>query len=597
MQNRKYFFLGCMTILLLNACNKTNTDSLAEIAINDNETVVAGVQGIVVNENNVPVPGAAVKCGTASATTDSYGMFSFKGISIAKNNGYVKVSKTGYFNGNRTFVTTAGRTHLMRIKLLPKTNTGSFVASAGGVVTLSTGSKVTFVSNSITDAGGTAYTGTVNVAMAWINPTAPDLGSIMQGDLRGVTVNGYERVLETYGMLGVELTGASGQELKIAPGKKAELSVTIPAALQATAPASIPLWHFDETKGRWIEEGTATKTGNNYVGSVAHFSFWNCDYGAAGINLCINLVNTNSQPLNNVTVRLRRANNLANSSYGQTDSLGNVCGNVFANEILILDVLNQCGTSIYSQNIGPFSVNTSINIVATIAAANIVTFSGTLVNCNNAPVTNGSLFIYQSGGYGYNFPVLNGTFSVSLLNCTGTTVSYNLTGIDNSTLQNGNTITISSSGGSVNVGPVTACGNILNQFINMTIDGVPYTWTMPGDSIYAYDQGPFYGYTNAPVINSIKTAPGMNSGMSLILLHNAAIGTYPISSSSLSVSFSNPANSFSSQQITTVNPTVNLTLIGTPGTGYLEGNYNINMLFQPGNIIRNVVCSFKVRRP
>jgi hypothetical protein len=51
----------------------------------------------------------------------------------------------------------------------------------------------------------------------------------------------------------------------------------IPDKQLSTAPATIPLWYFDEDKGVWQEEGSATKQGNKYIGTVSHFTDWNCD--------------------------------------------------------------------------------------------------------------------------------------------------------------------------------------------------------------------------------------------------------------------------------------------------------------------------------
>ena len=101
--------------------------------------------------------------------------------------------------------TTAGRTHNVRIQLLPKTNTGSFSAPSGGTINFRR-CKIGYACIVVVDASGIAYNGTVNVAMTWIDPTAPNLGSIVMGDLRGITTAGVERGLSTYGMLGVELT-------------------------------------------------------------------------------------------------------------------------------------------------------------------------------------------------------------------------------------------------------------------------------------------------------------------------------------------------------------------------------------------------------
>jgi hypothetical protein len=54
------------------------------------------------------------------------------------------------------------------------------------------------------------------------------------------------------------------------------------------------------------------------------------------------------------------------------------------------------------------------------------------------------------------------------------------------------------------------------------------------------------------------------------------------------------SQTLSSQQIVTVNPTMNLTGYGVPVTGFAEGNFNVWMNF--GGTNRNVVCTFKVRR-
>ena len=80
------------------------TPPITEIKVNDNETVIASVQGIVVNENNVPVQGATVKSGTKTTTTDRHGVFRFSNISLSKANGTVKVEHNGYFNAYRTFI-------------------------------------------------------------------------------------------------------------------------------------------------------------------------------------------------------------------------------------------------------------------------------------------------------------------------------------------------------------------------------------------------------------------------------------------------------------------------------------------------------------
>jgi hypothetical protein len=590
--------LGVVVVfLLIQSCRRNDVaPPTTDPTVDDTETVTASISGVVVNENDVPVSGATVKLGSTTITTNAYGVFRFNNAVMSKNNAHIKVTKSGYFNGNRSLMATAGRTHTVRIKLQPKTNTGTISGSGGGFVALPTGGKVTFQPNVITDASGNAYTGTVNVAMAWINPTASDLGSIIQGDLRGVTTTNTERVLETYGMLGVELTGTGGQELKIASGKTAEISIPIPASLQSSAPASIPLWHFDEVTGRWKEEGSANKVGTNYVGTVKHFSFWNCDVPANFVNLCVNVTNTSGQPLNNVQVRIRKASSPAVSATGTTDSLGNVCGAVFKNEPLVLEVLDRCGSVVYTQNIGPYSANASINVTATIPSSNTVVITGTVVNCSNVPVSNGAVVINTGGAYYYNVPTnSSGNFSLTILNCSSGTVNYSVLPVDNSTQQQGVPVGGSSSSATIALGNIQACGTSSAQFVNMLIDGVPYTWSTPtnfivNDSLFA---SPVPGFSFGASVSARTNNSGTTGNIaSFTFAYNATPGNYPMVSS-----FINIQGLGSSQQlVTSPAPQVTLTAVGAPFTGFLEGNYNVNMIFQPGNVTRNVVTNFRVRR-
>lgn len=206
----RYIFLFVISFLLLVTIScQREADSTGfgggTNGSGDNIMVIAGVRGTVIDENNQPVGGTSVSSGSNTTTTDRYGVFQFSNISLSKANGYVKVEKPGYFTGNRSFVTTAGRIHNVRIRLLPKINSGNFVAVTGGTITLGSGAKLVIPASAITDASGNSYNGTVNVAMTWIDPTSANLPEIVPGDLRGLTTSGEERGLETYGMIGVEM--------------------------------------------------------------------------------------------------------------------------------------------------------------------------------------------------------------------------------------------------------------------------------------------------------------------------------------------------------------------------------------------------------
>lgn len=556
--------------------------------VNDAEKVTAGIIGIVVNENDIPVAGVTVTSGTNTATTDTRGMFRFKDIQMSKANATVRVAKSGYFTAYRTFPATAGSNHNVRIKLIPKNNSGNFSAATGGAITIAGGGKLVIPAGAVADALGNSYSGTVNVAMTWIDPTASNLGDIIMGDLRGVTTGGVERVLETYGMLGVELTGSGGQALNIATGKTAELSFPIPASIQGNAPATITLWHFDEATARWKEEGSATKSGSYYIANVKHFSFWNCDAPWPQINLCMTLVNANGQPLPNATVRIKRVNTPTSVAYGHTDSLGGLCGIVPKNEPLIMEVMGICNVPVYTQNIGPFSVNTSLGVVTVNAPASATfTVTGNVVTCSNTPVTNGSVMVYTSNGQYFSGPVTNGNFSIPIFNCTGNTVNFSAVATDFSAAVQGNAVSGTGNSGTVNLGTLSACGTSIDQFINITIDGVPYTWSWPTDSLMHNPGTPIPPYSVNSYVTGNRLSTGTNSSIQFNFTHNNTLSPYPMLFCTIVLPGLN------SQSVISPNPTVNITEIGPVG-GFMAGNFGVTMNFS--GTPRFVACSFRVKR-
>lgn len=562
--------------------------SVTGTGVNDSEKVTGGVNGIVVDENNLPVAGATVSSGTASTSTDRYGAFRFRNISLSKANGTVKVSRPGYFTAYRSFIAVEGRINNVRIKLIPKTVSGSFTGSTGGTVTITGGGKLVIPAAAITDAGGNAYTGAVNVAMAWIDPSSAELPFILMGDLRGITTTGEERGLSTYGMMGVELTGASGQPLKMAAGKTAELTFPIPASLQGTAPVTIDLWHFDEATARWKQEGSATKNGTSYIANVSHFSFWNCDAPFPLIDLCMTLKDPPGNPLINAQVRIKRVVNNT-YGYGRTDSLGNLCGKVPKDEALVLEVLDVCNTVVYSQNIGPFSSNTTLPpITVTIPAANSLIITGTVTNCSNANVTNGAAVIYISGGNHYTVPVTNGTFSLNLLRCSNGTLNFTVLGVDYATLQQSVPVSGSGTTGTVNVGTLQACGTSSAQFIELLIDGVPANFAAPPDNINSIDSTGNPPFSNKTWVSASQQSGGTNSSVVYFGFDNNAVpGSFPM------ISFYYAANQVTYSGIPPL-PSVNVTTFGPPVTGFIEGGFSLQIT--SGGTPKNVTCTFRVRR-
>lgn len=440
-------------------------------------TVTASVSGRVINELGDPVAGAMVKAGTSMATTDINGEFSITNAQLVNKAAYVTVNKSGYFEGSRTFIARQGLKHFVEIQLMPKIEVGSINGTTGGSINLGNGSSITLPANGvIVQSTGTAYTGAVKVSMTWIDPTSKDLLRQMPGDLRGTDANNNEVGMESYGMLGVELNSTSGEKLQIASGKKATLKFPLPSSIQGSAPATIALWSFDESKGLWKQEGTATKSGSSYIADVSHFSWWNCDMPiTTAAYFAATFVDQNGQPLQGFGIDVYRANGYYSGAHGLTDSAGFIIGRVPANEPLILKVQGHypCYGIIHTQTIGPFSANSTSNlgnITVNISTSSTVTLTGTAQNCSSSAVTNGYIEVITGNFYTFRKHISNGNFSFTIPKCSTGDITYYI--VDNTTNQQSSPITISANPGTtLNLGTVSACGISTIEYIDYSIDG------------------------------------------------------------------------------------------------------------------------------
>ena len=333
-------------LLLNGSCEKSGKGGPPDI--NPPEHVNADVYGRVTDDSNVPVQGATVKSGTLTTTTDVNGYFRFNSAPLDKTNGFIKVEKEGFFQGSRTFTPNTAATNYVSIRLIKKFLSGSFSAASGGTVTESTGGTIIFPANGVVNAANnSAYTGNVSVYAYFINPAAAGFRDIMPGALRGINANNQATGLKSYGMIAVELTGAGGEKLQLANGKTATITLPIPTTLQSQAPATIPLWHFNDTTGVWKQEGSATKQGVNYSGTVSHFSFWNCDDPFPVVDFAVTIKDQNNNPLRYTEVVLKIVGDTVNpAENGYTDSTGKVAGPVPLNKTMQMQVLNHCGVVI-----------------------------------------------------------------------------------------------------------------------------------------------------------------------------------------------------------------------------------------------------------
>jgi alpha-tubulin suppressor-like RCC1 family protein len=242
--------------------------------------------GTVVDDQGIPLAGARVTVVSASTVTgssqtvntDSSGQFAL--TLDAATALVLKVQKTGYASSLRAAAAAVDNASAAsRVVLLPVASTQTFDPAQAAVLRVpGSTARVELAASSLVREDGQAISGTPTVTLTPIDPSA-DIAR-----MPGLLVDGASgEPIESLGALTVNFTDTTGAPLNLASGQTATIRIPATPAVGATLPAAFPLYHLNETTGRWTQEGTATlqtdpATGAKYYeGTVSHFSTWNAD--------------------------------------------------------------------------------------------------------------------------------------------------------------------------------------------------------------------------------------------------------------------------------------------------------------------------------
>lgn len=463
--------------------------------------------GQVVDENNNAIQGALVKVGAQTVFTDDNGIFSAQNASVNEQFAYLRVTASGYVTSGRAMRPSDG-INRVKIMLLSADVTATVNSGTPETVQLGNGTSVALPGDYI-DENGNPYSGTVDVILDYLDPASDDLDAVMPGMLYAEDVTGDEVYLETFGMISVELRDAGGNELNIDPNNPAELRFPLDPALQGVAPTTIPLWSFDDELGYWIEDGEAVLQGNEYVGQVSHFSFWNCDAPFPVVDFCTTVLDDNGNPLANTTVTITSPNTPYPRS-GVTDQNGQVCGKVPSGLTMTIEVVDLCGNPIFSDVIGPFAGPTTYGPVSVNPGSSTSQqVIGNFNDCSNNPITDGYVVLNYGGSIFYE-PVTAGTFDINLISCPASNV-FTLEAVDIVNQQSSGVINYTFTPPTTTLGTITSC-NAVSEYIEWEAEGVQHFLTSP---INTYDNG-----------NNFSVNASNGNEFFYISSSDTAVGTY-----------------------------------------------------------------------
>lgn len=374
------------------------------------------ISGIVVDENNTPVSGVSIKGYGQTTTTNKYGGFTLENVEVSEKRCYILSSKNGYFEHAAAAVPVKEGVTDIRIKMMAHTYY-SFSASSGGTVNVSGGSSVEFPSEGLIKEDGNAYNGTVKAAIRHIDPETPGFSQLIIGsDLQAMRADGSAASLYSYGMLAVELFTENNEALQLAPGKQATLTMPVPSSMQSSAPPTIPLWFFDNETGLWKEEGTAVKTGDVYIGQVAHFTTWNLDKPENVARVKGKVLGCDLLPVPGVVVRIGQVTAVSGvDGVFEADVLANAQFMIYVDPADNMGLFGNAG-----KTVGPFAAQQTHD-VGTFDVVCTARISGVLVDCDDKPVAGHIFVTWGSNNYSYAYTA-TGAFVIPVADNTPITI-------------------------------------------------------------------------------------------------------------------------------------------------------------------------------
>lgn len=291
-------------LLFVSSCKKDKTNNTISLS------------GVVLNEQNEPLPNSIVKVGDNSTITNSNGEFVIENLDIKTEKFKVQSDVDGYFTGYRNVSNLDGSNLFTQIVVLAKRNLGTLPVSGGTVGSL--GLKVIAPANSFINEDGSDYNGTVKVAARYISAKDTLLLPLTMpgGDFMATDSNGTNGMMQSYGFIATEFTDNAGN--KLTPKPTVKVGVTIPSNLGNPITNGAKIWDFSATNGNWNNEKTITKTGSEYFFPATtlyqNLDAFTPEFGTIeGIVKC-----SDGKPLSNALVFIKSystVNNLIPNSY------------------------------------------------------------------------------------------------------------------------------------------------------------------------------------------------------------------------------------------------------------------------------------------
>lgn len=263
---------------------------------------------LIDSAGQTPSAAGKVTIGEKSVDTNESGFFTLEVPADTPLKLQAKV--TGYAPAMKTFTAPSLGSTFVQVTLLQWEATAQFDSATGGSVA-SGSTSITFPANALN------ATGQVTARLAHLDPSNPGQRAAFPGGF----ITSDNKLLESFGAVAIVVEDSTGKNVQLKSGQSAAAKLEV-----TTTPGdSVPLWYFDETLGKWKQEGSLTDCASGTcTASLPHLSWWNADQVMETSCLKACAKNSAGGPAIGVSLEARGLG-YNGVSYGTTGSDGCTC--------------------------------------------------------------------------------------------------------------------------------------------------------------------------------------------------------------------------------------------------------------------------------
>lgn len=291
---------------------------------------------VIASDGSGGVPNAVIEVGAVQTTSGADGSYS---LSVPTNDrAVVRVDADGFAENFRVARVQAGQSTPLTVQLLRNGVTQDVAIAAGGTVTVpSSSAQVVLPPGGLIPRSGGSPAANVAVSVTPINVATTTRD--MPGDFT-TSASGTITQIESFGAMLIDVRDSNNVRYGLIPGSTSTIRIPV-STRSSNVPATMPLFYFDDSTGRWTQDGQATLVvdGSNryYEGTVSRFSYWNAD--------------------------------LVMETIVVTGCVKNAAGQLVANALVESDGIDYSGSSqVYTATDGSFQIPIRMNGRATIVA-------------------------------------------------------------------------------------------------------------------------------------------------------------------------------------------------------------------------------------